>query len=42
MEEWVMLLQEIGFPMVVSFYLLHRIESKLEAIHTALVSIGER
>lgn len=39
MEEWVSLVQEIGFPILVSFYLLYRIENKLEAIHTALVSI---
>ncbi|SOC06233.1 YvrJ-like protein [Ureibacillus xyleni] len=41
MDEWVMLIQEIGFPILVSFYLLHRIETKLEAIHTALVSINQ-
>ncbi|MDN4492454.1 YvrJ family protein [Ureibacillus aquaedulcis] len=40
MEEWVRFIQEIGFPIVVSFYLLNRIETKLEAIHTALVSIN--
>lgn len=41
MEEWVNLVQEIGFPILVSFYLLHRIETKLEAIHTALISIHQ-
>lgn len=41
MEEWVMLVQEIGFPIIVSFYLLYRIETKLDAIHTALVSINQ-
>lgn len=37
MEQWIQLIQEIGFPVVVSFYLLHRIESRLEAIRDALV-----
>ncbi|MFJ8235973.1 YvrJ family protein [Ureibacillus sp. NPDC094379] len=40
MQEWVMLVQEIGFPILVSFYLLYRIEAKLEAIHTALLSMN--
>lgn len=39
MEQWVSLVQEIGFPILVSFYLLYRIETKLEAIHEALLSI---
>ncbi|QCR32621.1 YvrJ family protein [Lysinibacillus sp. SGAir0095] len=42
MEEWVRLIQEIGFPIVVSFYLLYRIETKLEAIHTALISMNHQ
>jgi len=32
------LIQEIGFPIFVSFYLLHRIETKLVAIHDVLVT----
>lgn len=39
MEQWVTLIQQIGFPIFVSFYLLHLLETKLEAIHTALVSL---
>lgn len=38
MEEWVGLIQEIGFPIIISFYLLHRVESKLDAIHNVLVT----
>jgi hypothetical protein len=41
MEEWIRIVQEIGFPIIVSFYLLYRIEAKLEAIHTALVSMNQ-
>lgn len=39
MDQWVAIIQEIGFPVVVSFYLLHRIESRLEDIRDALVAI---
>jgi hypothetical protein len=42
MEEWVRLIEEIGFPIIVSFYLLYRLEAKLEAIHVALVSMKEK
>lgn len=38
MEQWMSLVQEIGFPIIVSFYLLHRIETKLVAIHDVLVT----
>lgn len=37
MDQWIGLIQEIGFPIIVSFYLLHRIETKLSAIHDVLV-----
>lgn len=40
MEQWLELIQQIGFPIFVSFYLLHRLEMKLEAIHSALVSLN--
>ena len=39
MEQWLNLIQEIGFPIFVSFYLLHRIETKLGAIHDALLGL---
>jgi hypothetical protein len=38
MDQWISLVQEIDFPIIVSFYLLHRIETKLIAIHDALVT----
>lgn len=40
MEEWVTIIQEISFPIFISFYLLYRIETKLEAIHNALLSMN--
>lgn len=39
MEQWFNMLSDIGFPILVSFYLLHRVEVKLDAIHAALVSL---
>lgn len=39
MEEWMRLVQEIGFPIFVSFYLMHRVETKLQAIHDALLGL---
>ncbi|WP_099353716.1 YvrJ family protein [Fredinandcohnia onubensis] len=32
MEELLPFIQEVGFPVVVTFYLLHRIESKLDSV----------
>ncbi|KAA0955512.1 YvrJ family protein [Sporosarcina sp. ANT_H38] len=39
MEQWMSLIQEVGFPIFVSFYLLHRLETKLVAIHDVLVTL---
>ncbi|WP_399629201.1 YvrJ family protein [Sporosarcina sp. SG10008] len=33
------LIQELGFPIFGSFYLLHRLETKLVAIHDVLVTL---
>ena len=32
-------IQDVGFPVFVSLYLLHRLEVKLEAIHGALITL---
>jgi len=40
-EQWITVIQEIGFPIVVSFYLLNRIETKLEAIYSVLVTLKD-
>ncbi|PIC56861.1 MULTISPECIES: YvrJ family protein [Sporosarcina] len=42
MEDWLQLIQDVGFPIFVSFYLLHRLEVKLEAIHGVLSDIKNR
>ncbi|WLD94888.1 YvrJ family protein [Alkalihalobacillus sp. AL-G] len=39
MEQWVSVMSEIGFPVVVTLYLLHRIEAKLEALNQSIQSL---
>ncbi|WP_124071852.1 YvrJ family protein [Filibacter tadaridae] len=39
MEQWMNLIQDIGFPIFVSFYLLHRLETRLVAIHDVLLTL---
>jgi hypothetical protein len=39
MEEWLTLVSEVGFPIFVSFYLMHRVETRLQLIHEALLSL---
>ncbi|MBO2536585.1 YvrJ family protein [Rummeliibacillus suwonensis] len=39
MDEWITIIQEMGFPIFVSFYLMHRVETKLQAIHDALLNL---
>lgn len=35
-EEWIKMIGNVGFPIVVTLYLLHRIESKLEGVIVAI------
>ena len=39
MEQWLNMVSDIGFPILVSFYLLHRVEVKLDAIHDVLLAV---
>lgn len=39
MEQWLNMVSDIGFPILVSFYLLHRVEVKLDAIHDVLLAL---
>jgi hypothetical protein len=32
MEVWLSMIKDVGFPAVVTFFLLHRIESKLDEL----------
>ena len=40
MDQWLSVIQDVGFPIFVSFYLMHRVESKLEEIKNALLSLS--
>ncbi|WP_117169917.1 YvrJ family protein [Paraliobacillus sediminis] len=38
-ETWVSILTEVGFPIAVTFYLLHRIEGKLNTLIESILSL---
>jgi hypothetical protein len=42
MNEWMNIISEVSFPIFVSFYLLYRIETKLEAVNQSIQSLPER
>ncbi|MBP2240273.1 hypothetical protein J2Z40_000826 [Cytobacillus eiseniae] len=42
MEEFVSLISEVGFPVVVTLYLLHRIEAKLDVVVHSIQSLPAR
>ncbi|MFC4322642.1 YvrJ family protein [Litchfieldia salsa] len=41
MEQWIPFIQEIGFPIIVTFYLLHRIETKLDTLIDSIQSLSD-
>ncbi len=41
MDVWINLLQNFGFPIVVTFYLLMRIEAKLEQLASSIVRLDQ-
>jgi YvrJ protein family len=36
MEQWISFIGEVGFPIIVTLYLLNRIESKLDALNQSI------
>ncbi|WP_085522525.1 YvrJ family protein [Tuberibacillus sp. Marseille-P3662] len=42
MEQWLSLISDVGFPAVVTLYLLHRIERKLDTLNQSIVMLPER
>lgn len=42
MEQWLPFIQEYSFPIVVTFYLLHRIEVKLDTLNKTILELPER
>ncbi|MFC0469176.1 YvrJ family protein [Halalkalibacter kiskunsagensis] len=41
MDMWLPLLSEFGFPVMVTLYLLHRVENKLDSINQSIVKLPE-
>ena len=39
MEELILLVKDVGFPIVVTIYLLYRIEGKLEMLNNSIQSL---
>ncbi|KMM39325.1 YvrJ family protein [Guptibacillus hwajinpoensis] len=37
MESWMSLISDVGFPIVVMLYLLHRIEEKLDTLNDTIL-----
>lgn len=42
MEEWISIIGNVGFPIVVTLYLLHRIETKLEGVIVAIEKLPQQ
>lgn len=41
-ETWISLITDIGFPVAVTFYLMHRIENKLDTLNESIVRLPEK
>ena len=42
MDHWVALLTDVGFPIAVTFYLLHRVEGKLDVMIETLHQLPDK
>lgn len=42
METWITFVTEVGFPIAVTFYLLHRIEGKLNVLIESIRALPEK
>jgi len=42
MEELITFIGEVGFPIVVTLFLLHRIEAKLDVVVSSIQSLPDR
>ncbi|MBL5768168.1 MULTISPECIES: YvrJ family protein [Heyndrickxia] len=42
MDQLLPFISEVGFPIIVTLYLLYRIETKLDAVVQSIVSLPER
>ncbi|MFC0561020.1 YvrJ family protein [Halalkalibacter alkalisediminis] len=41
MDMWLPLLSEFGFPVIVTLYLLHRVENKLDTVNHSILKLPE-
>ncbi|GAB2538166.1 YvrJ family protein [Gracilibacillus alcaliphilus] len=41
-QTWISFITDFGFPVVVTFYLLHRIETKLNTLIESIVALPEK
>ncbi|SEN67527.1 YvrJ protein family protein [Amphibacillus marinus] len=41
-DQWLSLLTDVGFPVAVTFYLLHRIETKLNTVIESIMFLSEK
>ncbi len=42
METWVSFITELGFPIAITFYLLHRIEGKLDMLNETIRMLPDK
>lgn len=42
MDQFIPIISEVGFPIVVTLYLLYRIESKLDLVVQSILSLPDR
>ncbi|WP_075050788.1 YvrJ family protein [Bacillus testis] len=42
MDEWISLISDVGFPIVVTLYLLYRIENKLNTLNDTMQNLPAR
>ncbi|RXI96383.1 YvrJ family protein [Anaerobacillus alkaliphilus] len=40
MEMWIPLISEYGFPVMITLYLLHRIETKLDTLNASINNLA--
>ncbi|WP_066190688.1 MULTISPECIES: YvrJ family protein [Gracilibacillus] len=41
-DTWISMLTDVGFPVIVTFYLLHRIETKLNMLIESIVALPDK
>ncbi|KAB8133088.1 YvrJ family protein [Gracilibacillus oryzae] len=41
-QTWIALITDLGFPVAVTFYLLHRVETKLNTLIESIVALPEK